>query len=83
MKVKTPVQEFLDKIILKHVKDSAFLFPEVTIGEVEELLSKQELAITEAYKQGAIYGMNINGGCEWSDDDDDQCKEYFTNTFEK
>ena len=40
-----------------------------------------EQEVKDAWKNGAVYGMNVNGGCEWTVDDDEICEEYYNENF--
>ena len=48
----------------------------------EKLHSKDD--VIKAYLDGAIYGMNVNGGCDGiGDDDKDEAEQYYQQTHEE
>ena len=49
--------------------------------ELTEFMNKEKQQIIDAYKEGAVYGMNVNGGCEWDEYEEEQTKDYYNEKY--
>jgi len=78
---KTPIARVTEWINVYEVVNGNY----PTIIEIEAqldmMLIEEKQVIIEAHKTGAIYGMNVNGGCEWTVDDDEQTEDYYNETY--
>jgi len=72
--MKTPMQKTLEQI-------ERALNITISDEDKQHYVEKERQAIIQAYKNGAIYGMNVNGGCEWTVDDDEITEYYYNETF--
>lgn len=55
--MKTPVQEFLEQIILKKVKGSVYLLLAITDTQINDLLEKEKQIVIDAY-----FADDMSGG---------------------
>lgn len=79
--MKTPIQELIEcyNVSIGLKQEATFLrgLPSVLLA----LREKEKQVIIEARKSGAIYGMNVLGGCDWTVDDDEITEDYYNETY--
>ena len=77
------------KMEINEMSSMAFAFAYDSIQKDLETLKEQlkeqhKEDVVKAYLDGAIYGMNVNGGCDGIvDDDKDEAKQYYQQTHEE